>query len=87
VTPLRRPARGRVQQLEDLDVTVNELIDRLNELQVPGDSEVRVAALGGLGRTGKAIASASVGFDWDAGSVILHPAVPLAVHRGAGPKA
>jgi hypothetical protein len=68
-------------------MTVNELIDLLNELQVPGDSEVRVAAVGGLGRTGKAIASVSVGFDWDAGSVILHPKDTLAVHRGAGPRA
>jgi hypothetical protein len=68
-------------------MTVNELVDWLNELQIPGDSEVRVAAVGGLGRSGKAIASASVGFDWDAGSVILHPKVMLAVHRGPGPKA
>ena len=57
-------------------MTVNELIARFNELGLTGDEKVRVEASGGM-RSGKDVESVSVGFDWNAGAVILHPAVAL----------
>lgn len=57
-------------------MTVQELVDKLNELQIPGTHEVRVSAFGGM-RQGKPIKDISVGFDWDMNSVILHPELTL----------
>lgn len=57
-------------------MTINELIEQLNQLGAGGDMELRVSAFGGM-RSGKSIKSVSLGFDWDRGAVILHPLEPL----------
>lgn len=59
-------------------MTISELIERLNDLGVSGDEEIRIAAFGGM-RQGKSLGRVSIGFDWDNGAVILHPVAPLTI--------
>lgn len=57
-------------------MTLDEFTEECRRLNVRGDAELRVQAFGGM-RSGKPIRAVSVGFDWDAGAVVLHPAQAL----------
>ena len=57
-------------------MTVDELLAHLKALPASGDMPLKIQAFGGL-RAGRPLANVSLGFDWDAGCVILHPDVPL----------
>lgn len=59
-------------------MTVNELIAFCESHGISGDAPMRILAMGGM-RHGKDIDSASVGFDWDHGTVILHTVEQLQV--------
>lgn len=64
-----------------MPMTRKDLEDAFTALDVPRDAPVRVQAFGGM-RQGKDIEKVSGGFDWDAGAVIIIPAVPLTMYRG-----
>jgi hypothetical protein len=63
-------------------LTVYELIEWLNEQEVPGHFKVRVAAFGGM-RSGKEVDHAMIGFDWDQNCVVLYTKLPLAIKSDA----
>lgn len=59
-------------------MTVNELIQKLNDLQISGDETISIhARTGGLGGAVSEISSVSLGFDWTSGRVMLHPTPQL----------
>lgn len=70
-------------------MTINELIERLNSMPgVHGDLTVKVRAMAGM-RSSTPIVGVSVGFDWDMGSIVLEPSIPLTIkgYREAGKEA
>jgi hypothetical protein len=62
-------------------MTLNELIAWAEETGVTGNEQLAVRAFGGFGRSGKGIKSATIGFDWDSGSILLTPDLPLELYR------
>lgn len=54
-------------------MTVDEFRQKLEELDLTGNEELRISAMGGLGGYGKPIAGLSLGFDWDHGDVLIIP--------------
>lgn len=52
----------------------------IKKVDCTGEEEIVVHAFGGM-RHGKAIVSATLGFDWDAGKILMHPEVPLFMRR------
>lgn len=60
-------------------MTADEVATALATLAPGPDAQVRIEAFGGM-RSGKPIKAARVGFDWDAGSVVLVPERALALY-------
>ena len=52
-------------------MTINEFIEKCNELGVSGDEQIAVHVSGVLGGS-VCIKSISKGFDWDDGKIVLH---------------
>lgn len=65
-------------------MTINQLIEKLNEIGVSGDEQICVGACGGLGAHGKEIDIVSRGFDFDTGKILLHPKQPLILMKKPG---
>jgi hypothetical protein len=58
-------------------MTINEFIEKLNEMGVDGNSKLCVHAFGGICGIGHDIKDVSIGFDWDSGKTIIHTRLPL----------
>lgn len=61
-------------------MTVKEFNQKIKELGISEDSEMVVHAFGGM-RSGKPIRDITRGFDWDMGSVVLHPSIVLTIYK------
>lgn len=60
-------------------MTINQLIEKLNEMKVSGDMTVRIHAFGGIGAR-PCVSDASIGFDWDKGSILLQATPQLTIY-------
>lgn len=62
-------------------MTIDEFNAFVKKHDLPGSHQIRVHAMGGM-RIAKSVAQASVGFDWNMNSVVLHPVNTLQLVPG-----
>lgn len=62
-------------------MTLRELFAWAEESGADFDMPLRIHTFGGIGRSGRDLKSATIGFDWESGSIMLHADQPLEVFR------